>query len=673
MADISILSRLVSGVQRNVDVSQNTLIVGSLKVGTTSPTELTKTILNNLLALQNGSDFATGTNAHTHDGRYYTETELGAQTDGASGASKIGIDVTPAFSNFTSGSNVQSALEGIDTALAAATGTKVKISATDTTSSFLDAAITAGAGLSKSITNPSADEVLDLAVNVDGSSIEISTDALRVKALGITSAMLAGSIDATKIADGSVTSTEFQYINSLTSNAQTQLDAKLALAGGTMSGAIAMGGNKVTGLGAPTANGDALRFDQLGAVSGIATLDAGGKVPVSQLPNSVMTFEGIWDASTNTPALADATGNAGMVYLVTVAGTQNLGSGSQTFAVGDWVVANSSVVWQKSINSNAVVSVNGATGVVTVNAINQLTGDVTASAASGSESKATTIAAGAVTGSKIAADTITNTNINSAAAIAYSKLNLSASIVNADVAAGAAIAYSKLALTNSIVAGDITSDAITTVKILDANVTAGKLASDSVTTIKILDANVTLAKLASLSVDENKLTASVAGAGLTGGAGSALAVGANADGSIVANANDIQVAHAPAVKATGEIAGEAFSTVTLYAVRYAQDAETAGRIYKADKDATSVDNFHVIGLVKTAGALIAADTVPAITKAGLITATAHGFTVGKPVFLSASGALTSTAPSAANEATVIVGMVKDTNTLDVRIQVMCVN
>lgn len=36
----------------------------------------------------------------------------------------------------------------------------------------------------------------------------------------------ASGIDATAIADGSVTSTEFQYINSLTSNAQTQLDAK---------------------------------------------------------------------------------------------------------------------------------------------------------------------------------------------------------------------------------------------------------------------------------------------------------------------------------------------------------------------------------------------------------------------------------------------------------------
>ena len=35
------------------------------------------------------------------------------------------------------------------------------------------------------------------------------------------------ALHATKIADGSVSSTEFQYINSLTSNAQTQLDAKL--------------------------------------------------------------------------------------------------------------------------------------------------------------------------------------------------------------------------------------------------------------------------------------------------------------------------------------------------------------------------------------------------------------------------------------------------------------
>lgn len=46
---------------------------------------------------------------------------------------------------------------------------------------------------------------------------------------------------------------------------------------------------------------------------------------------------------------------------------------------------------------------------------------------------------------KNSAATITNTDVNAAAAIAYSKLNLSASIVNADVAAAAAIAVNKLA------------------------------------------------------------------------------------------------------------------------------------------------------------------------------------------------------------------------------------
>lgn len=59
----------------------------------------------------------------------------------------------------------------------------------------------------------------------------------------------------------------------------------------------------------------------------------------------------------------------------------------------------------------------------------------------------------------IKSDSITNTLINSAAAIAYSKLNLSASIVNADINASAAIAYSKLNLTGNIVNADINASA----------------------------------------------------------------------------------------------------------------------------------------------------------------------------------------------------------------------
>lgn len=81
--------------------------------------------------------------------------------------------------------------------------------------------ITAGSALTKT------GNTLDVAV--DGASIEVFSDALRVKAAGITSAMLAGLIDATKIADGTVTSAEFQYIGGLTSDAQTQINAKFTL------------------------------------------------------------------------------------------------------------------------------------------------------------------------------------------------------------------------------------------------------------------------------------------------------------------------------------------------------------------------------------------------------------------------------------------------------------
>jgi len=113
----------------------------------------------------------------------------------------------------------------------------------------------------------------------------------------------------------------------------------------------------------------AVPLTQKGANNGVATLDAGGKVPVSQLPNSVMTYEGTYNASTNTPALADGIGDAGSVYIVSVGGTQDFGSGDITFAAGDWVVYNGSI-WQKSSSSATVVSVNGQTGVVVLTTAN---------------------------------------------------------------------------------------------------------------------------------------------------------------------------------------------------------------------------------------------------------------------------------------------------------------
>lgn len=99
-----------------------------------------------------------------------------------------------------------------------------------------------------------------------------------------------------------------------------------------------------------------------GVAGGYASLDGGGKVPVSQLPNSIMEYQGVWNASTNTsPTLANGTGSAGDVYRVSVAGTA-LGL---DFAVGDYIIYNGST-WEKSDTTDAVATVAGRTGNVTL-------------------------------------------------------------------------------------------------------------------------------------------------------------------------------------------------------------------------------------------------------------------------------------------------------------------
>jgi hypothetical protein len=88
----------------------------------------------------------------------------------------------------------------------------------------------------------------------------------------------------------------------------------------------------------------------LGAVPA-AFLDAGGLINASFLPVSAMQFKGEWNASTNTPTLADGAGTDGDVYIVTTAGSRDLGSGTIDFYVNDWVMYNGAV-WIKAANTN---------------------------------------------------------------------------------------------------------------------------------------------------------------------------------------------------------------------------------------------------------------------------------------------------------------------------------
>ena len=119
------------------------------------------------------------------------------------------------------------------------------------------------------------------------------------------------------------------------------------------------------GLGNVT-NDAQVKRTEMGANNGVATLDAGGKVPYAQLPASLMIYKGVWSPLTNTPTLTDGVGTAGWVYKANLSGTTDFGHGPISFYAGDWVLYNGTT-WERSVGTDNVVSVNGQQGVVSLN------------------------------------------------------------------------------------------------------------------------------------------------------------------------------------------------------------------------------------------------------------------------------------------------------------------
>lgn len=104
-----------------------------------------------------------------------------------------------------------------------------------------------------------------------------------------------------------------------------------------------------------------------GLAGGVASLDGGGTVPLSQLPASIqgtLSYQGTWNASTNSPTLVSGFGVKGYYYIVSVAGSTNL-DGITDWNVGDMAVFSGSA-WQQIDNTDAVTSVNGYTGAVSL-------------------------------------------------------------------------------------------------------------------------------------------------------------------------------------------------------------------------------------------------------------------------------------------------------------------
>ncbi len=400
-----------------------------------------------------------------------------------------------------------------------------------------------------SIQDSSGTTRLDFSAPLNNNKIIISSGGAFVEASGITgNRALLSNAAGTPVAS-SVTDTELGYVSGVTSAIQTQLGAKLNLAGGTMSGNIAMGGNSVTGLAAPSASSDAatkgyvdsvaegLKPKQAVKLATTANITLSGEQTIDGVLTSAsrvlvksqtapedngiyVSAAGAWSRSTDFDSLSpideingamvpvqEGTANAGKIFVQTGA-VATLGTDPVNFVFFN---SSSALVGGDGITiSGSNVSVDhdgeGLTFVATQLAL-ELDGSTLSKTSSGL---------------KVAALGITNSEISGSAAIAYSKLNLATSIVNADISASAAIAYSKLDLATSIVNADISGSAAIAYSklnlsssIVNADVATGaaiarnKLASGTNDHVVINDGSGVLSSEAQLSVSRG-------GTGLSG-------------------------------------------------------------------------------------------------------------------------------------------------------------
>jgi hypothetical protein len=219
------------------------------------------------------------------------------------------------------------------------------------------------------------------------------------------------AIDATKIANGTVTSSEFQFINTLSSNAQTQIDAKAATtyvdnavaglrtriiaecastANVVISSAIEAG-DTIDGITLVAGDRVLLKDQSTGSENGLYTAVGSGAGAASRDTQ----FNSIAELSGQMVVVNQGTSNDNKIFLCTTNNTASLGSDTITFTVitpsnvGDVTLVGVQTLTNKTltspkINENVVMSstatelnlLDGAT--VTTAEINKLDGNTSA-------------------------------------------------------------------------------------------------------------------------------------------------------------------------------------------------------------------------------------------------------------------------------------------------------
>lgn len=171
----------------------------------------------------------------------------------------------------------------------------------------------------------------------DGSANKAFLAAERTKLAGIATSATANSPDATLLARANHTGSQ---LASTISDFSTAADARITA--------------------------------QKAVNGGLATLDVStGKLVDTQVPAYLLgaaNYQGVWNANTNSPTLANGTGTKGYYYIVTTAGATSI-DGITDWRIGDWIIFNGTT-WSKVDNTDAVITVNGQVGAVVLDSDN---------------------------------------------------------------------------------------------------------------------------------------------------------------------------------------------------------------------------------------------------------------------------------------------------------------
>jgi hypothetical protein len=178
----------------------------------------------------------------------------------------------------------------------------------------------------------------------------------------VTNTMLAGSIANGKLATDPLARANHTgtQLASTISNFDTQVRTSKVTDLAAPTGSFSMNSQKITNLATATTSTDAINKDyvdsKIGANNGIASLDSSGKIPTAQLPNIALHQTFVVNSQAAMLALAADTGDVAVRTDV-----------SKTFILAS-EPATTLGNWQELLTSDAVVSVDGQTGIVDLSA-----------------------------------------------------------------------------------------------------------------------------------------------------------------------------------------------------------------------------------------------------------------------------------------------------------------